>query len=56
MENIIAEEGGSVERLLSSEVFMAWMIFIKLYFVHVHVRCSASREMRTSVSWDIWSE
>ena len=32
MENIIVEEGGSVERLLSSEVFMAWMIFIKLYF------------------------
>ena len=32
MENIIVEEGGSVERLLSSEVFMARVIFIKLYF------------------------
>ena len=33
MENIIVKEGGSVERLLSSEVFMAWMIFIKLHFI-----------------------
>ena len=30
MENIIVEEGGFVERLLFSEVFMARMIFIKL--------------------------
>ena len=29
MENIIVEEGGSVERLLSSEVFMAQMILCK---------------------------
>ena len=34
MENIIVEEGRSVERLLSSEVFMARMIFIELYFGH----------------------
>ena len=32
MENIIVKQGGSVERLLSSEVFMARMIFIKLHF------------------------
>ena len=32
MKNIIVKEGGSVERLLSSEVFMARMIFIKLHF------------------------
>ena len=32
MENINVEEGGSVERLLSSEVFIARMIIIKLYF------------------------
>ena len=32
MENIIVEEGGSIKGLLFSEVFMALMIFIKLYF------------------------
>ena len=32
MGNIIVKEGGSVERLLSSKVFMAQMIFIKLHF------------------------
>mgnify|MGYP001797539049 CR=1 FL=1 len=32
MGNIVVEEGGSNKRLLFSEVFMAWMIFIKLYF------------------------
>ena len=32
MENIIVKESGSVERLLSSEVFMARMVFIKLHF------------------------
>ena len=32
MENIIVEGGGSIERLLSSEVFTARMIFNKLYF------------------------
>ena len=32
MENIIVEEGGSIEGLLFSEAFMALMIFIKLYF------------------------
>ena len=32
MENIIVEEGGSIEGLLFSEVFMALMIFITLCF------------------------
>ena len=32
MENIIVEEGCSIKRLLFSEVFMALMVFIKLYF------------------------
>ena len=32
MENIIVEEGGSIKVLLFSEVFMALMVFIKLYF------------------------
>ena len=32
MECIIAEEGGSIKGLLFSEVFMALMVFIKLYF------------------------
>ena len=30
MENIIVKEGGSVERLLSSEVFMAYITVIAL--------------------------
>ena len=32
MENINVEEGGSIKGLLFGEVFMALMIFIKLYF------------------------
>ena len=32
MENIIVKEGGSIKGLLFSEVFMALMVFIKLYF------------------------
>ena len=32
MENIIVEEGGSIKGLLFSEVLMALMVFIKLYF------------------------
>ena len=32
IENNIVEEGGSIKGLLFSEVFMALMIFIKLYF------------------------
>ena len=32
MENIIVEEGGFIKGLLFSEVLMALMVFIKLYF------------------------
>ena len=32
MENIIVKEGGSVKGMLFSDVFMALMVFIKLYF------------------------
>ena len=49
MENIIVKEGGSIERLLSSEVFMARMILINSLLHLVEAQMSTMRAIKTTL-------